>query len=182
VGHPRKNDQQGDGNMGQITLKQETNQDLLKALRDRGYIVVDVEHEHDGNHMSHYRVVHPDLQGHFRITDRYDYFENLGKHGRSDCRFWINSDYERVDRERSEGVPPTHTIHHEIAQEPEECLTKMAAWVEHIKSDDEKWIIGEWHEPVRYIHPMSLCDFTLASGVEIWKPVKEAADTKNETV
>jgi hypothetical protein len=114
-------------------------------------------------------VVHPDLQGHFTIVDRYDYFENLGQYGRFDCRFWVNSDYEKADR-RSDG----YTVHHEIAQEPEECLTKIDAWAEHIKSGEEKWIIGEWREPVRYIHPMSLCDFTLASGVEIWKPVKEA--------
>jgi hypothetical protein len=169
--------------MGTITLKQETNQDLLRALRDNGYILVDVEHERDGNRMSNYRVVHPDLQGHFTITDRYDYFENLGHgYGRADCRFWVSSDYDRVDRRSSEGVISLRTVGHEIAQEPEECISKITAWAERIQASNEEWVIGEWHEPVRYIHPMSLCDFTLASGVEIWKPVKEAADTKNETV
>jgi hypothetical protein len=162
--------------MGQITLKQETNQDLLKALKEHGYTLVSVRHEHDGNRMSNYRVVHPDLQGHFTIVDRYDYFENLGHgYGRSDCRFWVVSDYERVDRECSEGVIPLHTIGNEIAQEPEECLTKMDEWAERVKVGEEKWILREWHEPVRYIHPMSLCDFVLTEGLEIWKPKGEEA-------
>lgn len=152
--------------MGQVTMKQEYNYDLLKAIKNHGCTLVSAEHEHWGNYFTHYRLIYPDLQGHFEINDRYDYFENLG-HGyaRHDCRFWISSDYERQDGER------LYTIGHEVAQEPEECLVKIEEWASRIKGTDEKWIIAEWHEPVRYCSAW-VSDWTLSSGVEIWKPTE----------
>jgi hypothetical protein len=161
--------------MGQVTLRQETNHDLLQAIRAHGCTIVSVRHEYGGSSSSNYRIIYPDLQGHFTITDRYDYFENLGYgYSRKDCSFFVVADYIRVERERSEGVIPIYTSEHLVAQEPEECLTKIDEWAERIKDPNEKWIIAEWHEPVRYCC-WNVNDWTLTSG-EVWKPALEEKD------
>lgn len=156
------------------------NRELWQALQDREYTLLNVRHEYQPGGSSYYRVMHPELKGHFTVIDRYDYFEKLG---RCDCRFMVTSDYEFEERKRSEGVIPCYVQHHIFAADPEECLEKLNKWVGRILTE-EGWLIREYREPVRYIHPMSLCDFTLASGVEVWKPTveEEESDRTDKTV